>query len=457
MLLLLAHARIHHASAQLSVPVQRMIPREYDVLTGENNTLLKLFTLPSMPTYMGVAPKEQKESNDVLADMTWYISSVTGMVQLHPLVPLQYVYLQQHNGVVGGIWKRHHDLFARLIASLKPRHVVEIGGGHGYLAMKLLFSDAVSSWTMIDPNPLGLFSMPSLTVIKLFIEDVTVLPPTVDIVVHSHTLEHIYDPNAFFRKLRQVMPLHSHHVFSVPNLFELARAGAPCLHFEHTMMLSEGWVDWLLTRHGFQIVSKTPFGGRHSIFYVSKLVSKGEGPIGRLSDPPNYFREARMIARRWHDDLMADAAAAAAQLSPDRSLNFLYAAHVGSQFLLAAGLPASSFACVLDNNFEKVDARLYGTSLWVRAPAAIAGLRSPRVVLRQGSYNHEIGEQLRRINPSVIIIEPPSAADRSFGAQWNRTSPTVEASRSHTRGRDEKDRSFFASTRDLIMGRSSRP
>ena len=167
-------------------------------------------------------------------------------------------------------------------------------------------------------------------------------------------------------------------------------------------------------------------------------------------------RLANMPASITNKVMRPTKAAAAAQLSSDRSLNFLYAAHVGSQLLLAAGLPASSFACVLDNNFEKVDARLYGTSLWVRAPAAIAGLRSPRVVLRQGSYNREIAEQLRRINPSVIIIEPRRAADKSFGAEWNRTSPTVATSRSHTRGRDKHDRSLFASARDLIMGRSSR-
>lgn len=41
----------------------------------------------------------------------------------------------------------------------------------------------------------------------------------------------------------------------------------------------------------------------------------------------------------------------------------------------------------------------------MKPPAAIAGLPSPRIVLRQGAYNDEIYTQLRSINPSSIIIE----------------------------------------------------
>ena len=67
-----------------------------------------------MPVYMGVAPEGSRANNDVLADMSWHISTSSGTVQLHPLAPLEYVYLQQHNGVVGSVWKAHHDAFATL-------------------------------------------------------------------------------------------------------------------------------------------------------------------------------------------------------------------------------------------------------------------------------------------------------------------------------------------------------
>ena len=73
--------------------------------------------------------------------------------------------------------------------------------------------------------------------------------------LRSHTLEHIYDPALFFRKLRDVMRIGSLMVFSAPNIVELARRDQPCLHFEHTFLLREEWVDYLLAKYGFEVVA----------------------------------------------------------------------------------------------------------------------------------------------------------------------------------------------------------
>ena len=139
----------------------------------------------------------------------------------------EYVYLQQHNAIVGKIWQQHHGSFADLVASFSPKHVLEIGGGHGYLAMKLLFSGKVDKWTMVDPNPLGIFAMPQITIIEKFFEDLSnnEIPQTVDMVVHSHTLEHIYNHRRFFPKIATVMPIGSHHLFAIPNLMALMEVG----------------------------------------------------------------------------------------------------------------------------------------------------------------------------------------------------------------------------------------
>ena len=399
------HWWLLHAVAQLVLPPRRMVQRDYDVVTRENETLIKLFTIPSMPTYMGVAPSGKSSDEDVFADMTWYRSERTGMVQMHPLVPLKNVYLQQHNAVIGGIWSRHHDSFASLIAKYGPKHVLEIGGGHGYLAMKLLFTGAVQEWTMVDPNPLSIFPLPSLTIVKKYIEEIDVLPESVDAIVHSHTLEHIYDPSLFFKRLRTILKVGSLHIFSIPNLFELAKQDAPCLHFEHTLLLQERWVDALLQLHGFKVVEKAPFGGSHSIFYVTSLVDKSDRPLWPNADLGHMMHHSERVALVWHRHLVVDAIAATAQLSENRSLNFLYAAHVGSQYLLSLGLPEERLTCILDNNPDKEGARLYGTNLWVKRPSVIQGLPSPRVVLRQGAYNQEIEVQLLAINPSTVIIK----------------------------------------------------
>ena len=183
------------------------------------------------------------------------------------------------------------------------------------------------------------------------------------------------------------------------------------------------------------------------------------------------------VIRGWYNRVKDSAVAASEQLSANRSLNFLFAAHSGSQFLLALGLPAerarrsrlahaatrpvleettrdavllpapllapvslfrlrgsvpswitsihlqhapsgAGLECVLDNNPDKVGQRLYGSPLFVRRPSAIEGLPSPRIVLRQGTYNGEIAAQLAAINPSSVFIgyQPDSVeVPKGFG------------------------------------------
>ncbi len=162
-------ATLAAASAQLVVPNKRMIHRHVDPLTQRNITHSEqkqaLFEYREFPVYMGIATRDDP-ADDVLANMRWWISPETGACFLDPLAPPKYVYMTQHNAVVGGIWQEHHDSFAALVARLKPQHVMEIGGGHGYLAMKLLFTGAVKHWTMVDPNPIDVFAMPNLDIVK---------------------------------------------------------------------------------------------------------------------------------------------------------------------------------------------------------------------------------------------------------------------------------------------------
>ena len=131
--------------AQLLVPPKKMIFRTRDPLTNATtNQWRKALAIDGFPTFMGVAEANEKPDDDVLATMRWHIIPETGVVLLNPLVPLHYIYRHQHNAVVGGTWSKHHNQFAHLVATHAPKgRILEIGGGHGYLAAKLLFSEAV--------------------------------------------------------------------------------------------------------------------------------------------------------------------------------------------------------------------------------------------------------------------------------------------------------------------------
>ena len=82
----------------------------------------------------------------------------------------------------------------------------------------------------------------------------------------------------------------------------------------------------------------------------------------------NFFHENKRAFQRWHQRIFEDAALFKGRLAEDKSRNFIFAAHVATQYLLAAGLPADRLSGVLDNNPDKVGRRLYGHRLWVSPP-----------------------------------------------------------------------------------------
>ena len=99
------------ANGKLMVAEDDMVRRDFDPLTrvtaNTSSTLELLFQFEAFPVYMGVesvADSATDPQDDVFAKMSWYISRTSGIVQLNPLVPLRYVYLHQHNAVVGGTW-----------------------------------------------------------------------------------------------------------------------------------------------------------------------------------------------------------------------------------------------------------------------------------------------------------------------------------------------------------------
>ena len=90
--------------------------------------------------------------------------------------------------------------------------------------------------------------------------------------------------------------------------------GKPSLHFEHTILLREEHINWLLVNKGFEIVTMRHFGGKHSIFYVTRAVEQ----LLPKTVPPNFYAENRRVFQLWQDRLFEDVSFFKRRLAEDK-------------------------------------------------------------------------------------------------------------------------------------------
>lgn len=378
----------------------QLIDRNSCVIS-DHNDLETLFTFNKFPVFMGCTDKPSL--TDLKEDMQWGISRSSGLIQLQKLLPLDVLYSEEHNsGVVGGIWIKHHLEFAKFIASYNPNSILELGGAHGILAKNYLKHKSIP-WTILEPNPSPVEGCPA-KFIKGFFDSSFTPESSYDAVVHSHVIEHIYEPSQFMDQLARFIEEDKLLIFSMPNMeVMLKNKYNNCINFEHTVFLTEPYIQFLLKKYGFTILRKEYFLDDHSIFYACKKEkrakdSTGESLNGLYAKNKNIFNGYIEYYQLLTEDLN------------NKIVNldfpvYLFGAHVFSQYLLGFGLNSDCIKGILDNDRAKVGKRLYGTEFLVQHPEILAQDKTPAVILRAGAYNNEIKEQiLGSINPNTLFL-----------------------------------------------------
>ena len=339
---------------------------------------------------------------DVTANMTWSISKSSGLIQLNELVPLEILYKDSHgSGDIGSIWTEHHKELAKFISKYNPKSMFEIGGGHGRLAHEYESYEDIP-WTIIEPNPSPI-KKSKAKFINGFFDKNFIYKDKFNTVVHSHVFEHVYNHDEFMANISLFMKDGDNLIFSLPNMFNmLKKKYTNCLNFEHTVFLTEPYVEYLLSKYGFEIIEKKYFRDDHSIFYSTVRTSNMK--IKEISkDLYSINKKIYNEYRIYHEKLITNLNKL---ISESKKSIYLFGAHIFSQYLICTGLHTTNIDCLLDNDPNKQGKRLYGTSMFVKSPNCLKSVNEPLIILKAGAYNEEIKKDiLKNINANAEFIE----------------------------------------------------
>lgn len=376
--------------------VQQSLPR-LECVACSCREFHTLETLPDFPAYMGCVNSDPRE--DVRLDMCWGSCSNCGTIQLTQLAPLDLVYLANHNEAVGKTWKAQHQAFAKFIVKHGGNSRLEIGGASGALARLVREIDSAGEWLTIEPNPEGFPELPNTEVHRGWFDGEFVSPRPFDTIIHSHVMEHWYEPRPIVANYSKQLPVGGKVVIAIPRILEmLQKHQTNALNFEHTYFLSENLCHFFHQAEGLELVHKDYYDA-HNVFLVYE---KQKPNAGSSRGKPAKDEACMQAFQSFVNSNRALVKEIKAQIEKHDGPVYIFGAHIFTLYLLGFGLSEDYFKCVLDNGPNKIGKRLYGTSLITQSPKCLRDVENPLVVLHAGAYNEEIKQDiLGNINSRV--------------------------------------------------------
>jgi len=371
-------------------------------ILSKNDKLINFLSLKKFPVFIGCTNKKKKK--DLFFDMNWSVGTKSGLIQLKNLIDPKLIYSDYHSEAHGNLWKKHHQELSRFIIKYCGKEIIEIGGGANNLANLCSKSNKIKCWLNFElakiPSGKIKYNKKVKYINKLINEkNIRKYISNKITFVHSHVLEHLYSP---IKTLHDVLKFNQvdKMIFSIPNLkIYLKNKFTNVINFEHTYLLTEEVLEKILNTFNF-VIKKKKYFKQHSIFIYairSKFINKYRIP--NLSKYQIMYKNLINFYKKKIIKLNE------IFLEKNKKNNFLFGAHVFTQFLINMGLKEKKFCCVLDNSLVKENKRLYGTSLFVQNPMIIKNIKNPAVLANVGQYQAEIERQLKNINKSVKIVK----------------------------------------------------
>ena len=217
----------------------------------------KIKTIKDFPIYMGVS----KYKNFKFSNLNWWINTDSGNIQIYPKIDLQSLYFKSHgSGTIGKTWEDHHEQFFLILKKYLVGNICEIGGGSNSVLKKIKNFSNIKSFYCFDKNLSFKKNNSKIKTIHSFFDEKKlnkIRNPKFDLILHSHTFEHLYNPEKFLKLIKHSMTKKGMHIFSIPNMHQMVKKGyANAMNFEHPFYFDEKLIDHLLKKNGFKILKK---------------------------------------------------------------------------------------------------------------------------------------------------------------------------------------------------------
>jgi predicted SAM-dependent methyltransferase len=325
--------------------------------------------------------------------LSFSICKKCNTVQLDDLIPIDVLYSKSHNIVsVGNTWEKYFKLFINKIETIldKQDNVLEIGCPSGKIATRI---DKYKEWYLVDPN-VQILPNNKIIPIQKFFDESFEINKKIDLIVHSHFFEHLYNPNEFIKKCHDVLIDNGKMIFSVPNIEYLLINSLFCLSFEHTIFFNKENITYLLNKNGFEIIEILDYENHSTIYHTRKINKNFENSL-KIT---NYYDKFISLFK-YYDDF-ADKCNYIINSNKNKNKNiFIFGASYTSQILLSK-INKSGLKGILDNCKEKQNNFLYGSELPIYTPDILK--KDDIVILKNGYYSNEIFKQLQRFECIII-------------------------------------------------------
>lgn len=362
-----------------------------------NNELTNLYNLNNMPIKLTCTDSFNLKNSEI----SWSQCNDCNTIQLDKLIPLDILYSGSHNySIVGKTWENYFKFFSNKIYNIVDnKNILEIGDPSAKIANKL---NNYNQWFIVEPNKNNNIKFNNkISFIDGFFDEHFTISNKVDVIIHSHLFEHIYEPNIFLKKCYEVLDDNGEMFFSVPNMeyiLEKELSAFLGVFFEHTIFYNKENIIYLLNKNNFEIIEIIDYEN-HSIMYHVKKIIKTNNVFFIDNIKIKNYKDIFFNTLNKYIKFINDF-----NNSILKTECYIVGASYNTQFILALGLNINKLNGIIDNCKEKQGKYLYGFNLKIYDPSILIDKKDISIIIKNGYYVNEICDQIKSLNTNVVII-----------------------------------------------------